>query len=149
MAPPTFDIAFIGSGIACSMTLLELAQTLLTRRASRRLSCASRWWSGTRSSGAESHTAGAPASARSPFRSSTISSTSPKRSCVYRLARAEQGALAGVLPGSQGGEAAACWLRDNREALDANQVGRDSTCRAFVFGDFHCGAGGCRHRRAQ
>ncbi|MDT5174077.1 MAG: mycobactin peptide synthetase MbtE, partial [Mycobacterium sp.] len=29
-APPAFDIAFIGSGIACSMTLLELAQTLLS-----------------------------------------------------------------------------------------------------------------------
>lgn len=30
ITPPTFDVAFIGSGAACSMTLLEMADALLS-----------------------------------------------------------------------------------------------------------------------
>lgn len=78
ITPPTFDVAFIGSGAACSMTLLEMADALLSSpSASPKLRIAvverdEQFWCGI-------PMANAPASDRWPFRSSTISPTSRKR----------------------------------------------------------------------
>lgn len=131
--PPAFDIAFIGSGIACSMTLLELAQTLLGREAplpKLRIAVVERdeeFWSGI------------PYGQRTSVRSLAIQKlddfvNEPEKSAyIAWLKRNKSRWLASFQ--EQGGEAAACWLRDNREALDANRWGGLYLPR-YVFGIF-------------
>ena|GEM_PF-889488 len=133
MAPPTFDIAFIGSGIACSMTLLELAQTLLsTASAPPKLRIAvverdEQFWCGI------------PYGRRSSIRSLAIQKLDDfvnqpeKSSYIAWLERNKPRWLASFQ--EQGGEAAARWICDNREALDANQWGELYLPR-FLFGVF-------------
>ena len=131
--PPAFDIAFIGSGIACSMTLLELAQTLLSPGPTPpklRIAVVER---------DEQFWCGIPYGQRSSVRSLAIQKldefvNEPERSAyIAWLERNKSRWLASFQ--EQGGEAAACWIRDNREALDANRWGGLYLPR-YVFGVF-------------
>jgi uncharacterized NAD(P)/FAD-binding protein YdhS len=133
ITPPAFDIAFIGSGIACSMTLLELAQTLLSPGSTPpklRIAVVER---------DEQFWCGIPYGQRSSARSLAIQKlddfvVEPERSAyIAWLERNKSRWLASFQ--EQGGEAAACWIRDNREALDANRWGGLYLPR-YVFGVF-------------
>jgi len=133
VAPPTFDIAFIGSGIACSMTLLELAQTLLSAAPAPpklRIAVVER---------DEQFWCGIPYGRRSSIRSLAIQKLDDfvdqpeESSYIAWLERNKPRWLASFQ--EQGGEAAARWICDNREALDANQWGELYVPR-FLFGDF-------------
>nr|WP_156687025.1 FAD/NAD(P)-binding protein [Mycobacterium sp. Marseille-P9652] len=128
-----FDIAFIGSGVACSMTLLELAEILLRPGLPQprlRIAVVERdeeFWSGI------------PYGRRTSVRSLAIQKlddfvTGPERSAyIAWLERNKAQWLASFQ--EHGGEAAACWIRDNREALDANSWGGLYLPR-YLFGVF-------------
>lgn len=130
---PTFDMAFIGSGIACSMSLLELAEALCnTAPSPPRLRIAvverdERFWCGI------------PYGPRSNVRSLAIQklaefAVEPERSAyIDWLERNKPRWLASFQ--QQGGEAAERWLSDNRQALDANEWSELYLPR-FLFGAF-------------
>lgn len=131
--PPAFDIAFIGSGIACSMTLLELAQTLLSPGPTPpklRIAVVER---------DEQFWCGIPYGQRSSVRSLAIQklddfvNESERSAYIAWLERNKSRWLASFQ--EQGGEAAACWIRDNCEALDANRWGGLYLPR-YLFGVF-------------
>lgn len=132
-APDTFDIAFIGSGIACSMTLLELSQHLLNSpqpSAKLRIAVVERheqFWSGI------------PYGPRTSMRSLAIQKfdefvNEPEKAAYTAwLERNKQQWLASF--STQGGAAAARWLDDNRAALEANDWGEIYLPR-YLFGTF-------------
>lgn len=131
--PPAFDIVFIGSGVACSMTLLELARTLLSSAAplpKLRIAVVEQ---------AEQFWCGIPYGPRTSVRSLLIQKlddfvNEPERSAyIAWLERNKSRWLASFE--ERGGEAAARWLRYNREALDANNWGGLYLPR-YLFGIF-------------
>nr|WP_231123162.1 FAD/NAD(P)-binding protein [Mycobacterium asiaticum] len=130
-APPMFDLAFIGSGIATSMTLLEIAQGLQAGRPTKlRIAVVERddqFWCGI------------PYGRRSSVRSLAIQKLDefihePERSAYIAWLEHNKHRW---LPAFQvqGGDAAARWISDNRAALDANQWGELYLPRN-VFGIF-------------
>lgn len=133
ITPPTFDVAFIGSGAACSMTLLEMADALLSSpSASPKLRIAvverdEQFWCGI------------PYGQRSSIGSLAIQklddfADEPEKA-AYRiwLEQNKQRWLAFFQ--AEGGAAAARWICDNRDALDGNQWGELYLPR-FLFGVF-------------
>jgi uncharacterized NAD(P)/FAD-binding protein YdhS len=119
--PAAFDIAFVGSGIACSMTLLELTQTLLNAdQAPGRLRIAvierdEQFWCGV------------PYGPRTSIRALAIQKldefvVEPERSAYIAWLQRNRTHWLAMFQ-DQGGDAAARWIRDNREALDANRWG--------------------------
>lgn len=133
ITPPTFDVAFIGSGAACSMTLLEMADALLNSpSASPKLRIAvverdEQFWCGI------------PYGQRSSIGSLAIQklddfADEPEKA-AYRiwLEQNKQRWLAFFQ--AEGGAAAARWICDNRDALDGNQWGELYLPR-FLFGVF-------------
>ncbi|BBX74732.1 FAD/NAD(P)-binding protein [Mycobacterium shinjukuense] len=132
-ATPIFDMAFIGSGAACSMTLLELAQALLSAPAAPprlRIAVVER---------DEQLWCGIPYGRRSSICSLAIQKLDdfvdePEKSAyIAWLERNKPRWL--ELFGQQGGEAAARWIRDNGDALGANRWGELYLPR-FLFGAF-------------
>lgn len=132
-AASAFDLAFIGSGIASSMTLLELARALLNGSPGprkRRIAVVER---------DEQFWCGIPYGRRTSTRSLTIQKldefvNEPERSAYTAwLERNKPRWSASFL--SQGGEAAARWLRDHGEAVNADRWGELYLPR-YVFGLF-------------
>lgn len=133
VAASTFDMAFIGSGIACSLTLLEMSEALLNGPSAPpklRIAVVERdgqFWCGI------------PYGERSSIRSLAIQKLDefvdgPEKSAYTGwLERTKQRWLA--LFRAEGGEAAARWIRNNREALDGNRWGELYLPR-FLFGAF-------------
>lgn len=127
-----YDVAFLGSGIACSMTLLEMSEILLSDPPTARLRIAvverdEQFWCGI------------PYGRRSSVRSLAIQKLDefvdePERAayCAW-LERNKDDWLA--LVRAEGGQAAARWIGDNREALDSNRWGELYLPR-FLFGVF-------------
>ena len=144
--PPAFDIAFIGSGIACSMTLLELAQTLLSPGPTPpklRIAVVERdeqFWCGMPVRPALQ----CPLARHSEARRIRQRARKVR---VYRLVRTQQVALVGILPGAGG---RGCGVLDPRQprSFGRQQVGRTLPAAVRLWG-FHRGAGGCRHRGAR
>lgn len=129
---PAFDIVFIGSGIACSMTLLEMAEVLVCRPAPAKLRIAvverdEQFWCGI-----------------AYGRRSSIRSLAIQKLDEF-ADEPEKGAYCGWLERhkdawltfvrEEGGEAAARWLDDNRNALSQNRWGGVYLPR-FLFGRF-------------
>ncbi|WP_191495790.1 FAD/NAD(P)-binding protein [Mycobacterium simulans] len=132
-APPAFDIAFIGSGVACSMTLLEMADALLsgpTAPPKLRIAVVER---------DEQFWCGIAYGRRSSIESLAIQklddfADEPEKSAYSAwLERNKQRWLAFLQ--EAGGDAAVRWIYDNREALDGNQWGELYLPR-FLFGAF-------------
>lgn len=129
---PPFDIAFVGSGIACSMTLLEIAAILLRRPPVAKLRIAvverdEQFWCGIAYG------------RRSSIRALAIQKldefvSEPEKGayCAW-LARHKDDWLTFLR--EHGGEAAARWLDDNRDALHHNRWGGLYLPR-FLFGMF-------------
>ncbi|CAM3034870.1 hypothetical protein BST27_18360 [Mycobacterium intermedium] len=120
-AAGAFDIAFIGSGIACSLTLLELAQALLDGSATPaklRIAVVER---------DEQFWCGIPYGPRTSPRSLAIQKldefvNEPERSAyIAWLERNKPRWLATFR--ERGGDAATRWIRDNGEAVAANRWG--------------------------
>ncbi|OBJ89211.1 hypothetical protein A9W97_14725 [Mycobacterium gordonae] len=129
---PKFDIAFVGSGIACSMTLLEMAERLACRSPATTLRIAvverdEQFWCGIAYG------------RRSSIRSLAIQkldefvSGAEKDAYCAWLERHKDNWLTFLR--AEGGEAAARWLDDNREALEQNRWGWLYLPR-FLFGQF-------------
>lgn len=126
-----FDLVFIGSGIATSMTLLEMAQALQAGRPAKlRIAVVERddqFWCGI------------PYGRRSSVRSLAIQKLDefihePEKSVyIAWLERNKHRWLSAFQ--DQGGDAAARWVSDNRAALEANQWGELYLPRN-VFGIF-------------
>lgn len=146
ITPPTFDVAFIGSGAACSMTLLEMADALLSSpSASPKLRIAvverdEQFWCGI------------PYGQRSSIGSLAIQklddfADEPEKA-AYRiwLEQNKQRWLAFFQ--AEGGAAAARWICDNRDSLDGNQWG-GALPAAVSLRCISVGADDCRHRRAR
>nr|WP_253900433.1 FAD/NAD(P)-binding protein [Mycobacterium asiaticum] len=119
-APSSFDLVFIGSGIASSMTLLELASGLLSNPPREKLRIAvverdAQFWCGIAYG------------QRSSVRSLAIQKFddfvygAEKSAYTAWLQHNKQRWLARF--SAEGGEAAKRWINDNREALDANRWG--------------------------
>ncbi|ORA12802.1 hypothetical protein BST16_16150 [Mycobacterium asiaticum DSM 44297] len=131
-APPLFDLAFIGSGIATSMTLLEMAQALQTGRRPTKLRIAvverdDQFWCGL------------PYGRRSSVRSLAIQKLDefihePEKSAYIAWLEHNKHRWLPAFS-DQGGDAAARWISDNRAALDSNQWGELYLPRN-VFGTF-------------
>ncbi|GAB3015042.1 hypothetical protein MBOU_22790 [Mycobacterium bourgelatii] len=129
----TFDIVFIGSGIACSMTLLELAQALLDGSATPaklRIAVVER---------DEQFWCGIPYGPRTSPRSLAIQKLDefvhePERSAyISWLERNKARWLATFR--ERGADAAARWIRDNGEAVTDNRWGELYLPR-YLFGLF-------------
>lgn len=129
---PAFDIVFIGSGIACSMTLLEMAEVLVRRPPAAKLSIAvverdEQFWCGIAYG------------RRSSIRSLAIQkldefADEPEKGAYCGWLERHKDAWLEFLR-EEGGEAAARWLDDNREALSQNRWGGVYLPR-ILFGRF-------------
>ncbi len=129
---PTFDIAFVGSGIACSMTLLEMAERLARRPPPTTLRIAvverdEQFWCGIAYG------------RRSSIRSLAIQKldefvSQPEKEAYCAWLEQHKDNWLTFLR-EEGGEAAARWLNDNRDALQQNQWGGLYLPR-FLFGQF-------------
>lgn len=135
-AAPVFDIAFIGSGIACSMTLLELAEKLTCTESGRFRPARPRIAVVEKD---EQFWCGIPYGPRTSVRSLAIQKLDefvkePEKSAYLNwLERNKSRWLTSFR--ERGGDAAKRWIRDNREAVAANRWGELYLPR-YVFGLF-------------
>nr|VTO95158.1 hypothetical protein BIN_B_00636 [Mycobacterium riyadhense] len=133
VAVPAFDIVFIGSGVACSMTLLEMADALLsspTAPPKLRIAVVER---------DEQFWCGIAYGRRSSIGSLAIQklddfADEPEKSAYSAWLERNKQRWLGFFQ-QAGGEAAARWICDNREALDGNRWGELYLPR-FAFGAF-------------
>jgi uncharacterized NAD(P)/FAD-binding protein YdhS len=127
-----FDIVFVGSGIACSMTLLEMAEVLVRRPPAAKLRIAvverdEQFWCGIAYG------------RRSSIRSLAIQkldefADEPEKGAYCAWLERHKDSWSTFLR-EEGGEAGGRWLDDNRDALQQNRWGGVYLPR-FLFGRF-------------